>query len=43
MNSIEQINSENGMASQWGLLREISPREGANKWVVPSPSTHCHI
>ena len=31
MNSIEQINSENGMASQWGLLREISPREGANK------------
>ena len=29
MNSIEQINSENGMASQWGLLREISPSFGA--------------
>ncbi|ASI21503.1 type IV toxin-antitoxin system YeeU family antitoxin [Aeromonas salmonicida] len=75
MNSIEQINSENGMASQWGLLREISPsfgarlvqeryrlhflsdragfigewtdhqkaKEGANKWVVPSPLTPCHI
>ena len=29
MNSIEQINSKNGMASQWGLLREISPSFGA--------------